>query len=130
MGNGVKHFTEQLFHQLFQGNIVYSFSLFALPNPDDPSPNNLVPILIGMDHIGTSGCQMLVDFSLGYVIDGVDPQADLYQLKTNSKGHFVYDVVYHLTRGKSNQQGSAHVHVDRSFGHWNFIILKLNAKHQ
>jgi ribonuclease HI len=91
-----------------------SFSLFALPNPDDPSPNNLVPILIGMDHIGTSGCQMLVDFSLGYVIDGVDPQAELYQLKTNSKGHFVYDVVYHLTRGKSNQQGSAHVHVDRS----------------
>ena len=32
-----------------------SFSLFAIPNPDDPPPNSLVPILIGMDHIGTSG---------------------------------------------------------------------------
>ena len=39
-----------------------SFSLFALPTPDDPSPNNLVPILIGMDHIGTSGCQMVGGF--------------------------------------------------------------------
>ena len=90
------------------------FSLFALPNPDDPSPKNLVPILIGMDHIGATGCQMIVDFSMGYVIDGVDPKPELYQLKTNTKGHFVYDVVFHLTRGHTNQQGSARVHVDRS----------------
>ena len=28
------------------------FSLFSLPIPDEMSPKNLVPVLIGMDHIG------------------------------------------------------------------------------
>jgi hypothetical protein len=30
-----------------------------------------------MDHIGSGGLQMMVDFSLGYVIDGVDPNHEL-----------------------------------------------------
>ena len=89
------------------------FSLYSLPNPEDPSPKNLVPILIGMDHIGSGGMQMMVDFSLGYVIDGVDTEPEIYQLNTNNKGHFIYDVVFHLTRGHTNQQGSAVVNVDR-----------------
>ena len=32
------------------------FSPFALPNPDDMDEKNIVPILIGMDHLGTLGC--------------------------------------------------------------------------
>ena len=89
------------------------FSLFALPNPEEMQQKNLVPVLVGMDHIGYLGCQMLVDFSTGYVIDGVDPDPKIYQMNTNAKGHFEYDIVYHLTRGKTNLDGSAVVHVDR-----------------
>ena len=95
------------------------FSLYSLPNPEDMSPKNLVPILVGMDHLGPSGCQMLVDFGSGYVIDGVDVKPSIYKLDTNNKGHYVYDVVYHLTRGFFNSEGSAvvkiceeHVHPD------------------
>ena len=89
------------------------FSLFSLPNPVEMSPKNLVPVLIGMDHIGPQGCQMIVDFCLGYIIDGVDITPEIYQLSTNSKGHFVYDIVNHLTKGKTSSTGSARVHVDR-----------------
>lgn len=60
-----------------------------------------------MDHIGSGGLQMMVDFSLGYVIDGVDPNPEIYQLHSNSKGHFVHDVVFHLTRGHSSKTGSS-----------------------
>eukprot|EP00438_Fugacium_kawagutii_P021819 Skav230869 [mRNA] locus=scaffold1335:307503:315465:- [translate_table: standard] len=87
------------------------FSLFSLPNPEVMNVKNIVPILVGMDHLGPQGCQMLIDFGMGYVIDGVDPSPQIYQLATNSKGHYVYDIVYHLTRGKSSNQGPARVHV-------------------
>ena len=87
------------------------FSLFSLPNPEEMNPKNVVPVLIGMDHIGAHGCQMLVDFASGYVIDGVDPNPEIYQLNTNSKGHFVYDIIHHLTKGHTNTKGTAVVHI-------------------
>jgi hypothetical protein len=43
----------------------------------------------------------------------MDIEPEIYQLNTNNKGHFIYDVVFHPTRGHTNQQGSAVVHVDR-----------------
>ena len=96
-----------------------SFSLYSLPNPEDMPPKNLVPILVGMDHLGPAGCQMLIDFGSGYVIDGVDVKPSIYKLNANNKGHYVYDIVYHLTRGFFNSEGSAvvkvceeHVHPD------------------
>ena len=33
---------------------------------------NLIPVLVGMDHLGSQGCQMLIDFGTGLVMDGVD----------------------------------------------------------
>ena len=87
------------------------FSLFSLPNPDVMHEKNLVPILVGMDHLGVHGCQMLVDFGTGMVMDGIDPSQETYQLNINSKGHLVYDILYHLTRGKSNHGGHATIHV-------------------
>ena len=88
-----------------------SFSLYSLPNPEVMDSKHIVPILVGMDHLGPHGCQMLIDFGYGYVIDGADPNPQMYRLNTNSKGHYVYDILYHLTRGKSNHHGHAHVHV-------------------
>ena len=70
------------------------FSLFSLPNPEELSVKNIVPILIGMDHLGKTGCQMMVDFMSGYVIDGVDKEPSIYKLKSNAKGHFEYDSTY------------------------------------
>ena len=54
---------------------------------------------------------MLVDFASGYVTDGVDPNPEIYQLDTNSKGHFVYDIIHHLTKGHTNTKGTAVVHI-------------------
>ena len=87
------------------------FSLFSLPNPEVMHEKNLVPILVGMDHLGIHGCQMLVDFGTGLVMDGVDTSRQTYQLRINSKGHLVYDVLYHLTRGHANHEGHATIHV-------------------
>ena len=89
------------------------FSLYSLPNPEVMNQHNIVPILVGMDHLGPHGCQMLIDFGHGYVIDGVDPNPQIYQLETNNKGHYVYDIIYHLTRGFSSNKGPARVHVSK-----------------
>ena len=87
------------------------FSLFSLPNPEVMHEKNLVPILVGMDHLGIHGCQMLVDFGTGLVMDGVDTSRQTYQLCINSKGHLVHDILYHLTRGHANHEGHATIHV-------------------
>ena len=63
---------------------------------------NLVPILVGMDHLGVHGCQMLVGFGTGMMMDGIDPSQKTYQLSINSKDYLVYDILYHHTRGKSH----------------------------
>ena len=66
---------------------------------------NLIPVLVGMDHLGCQGCQMSIDFGTGLVLDGVDEKPEIYQLHCNNKGHFVYDIVFHLTRGHHNHDG-------------------------
>jgi hypothetical protein len=93
-----------------------TFSLHALPNPIEfYQPNfdksQLVPILIGMDHLGAHGCQMLVDFGSGLAMDGVDDNPDVYQLPVNPKKHRMYDILYHLTRGQARAEGHAQVNV-------------------
>ena len=59
---------------------------------------NLIPVLVGMDHLGSQGCQMLIDFGTGLGMDGVDEKPEIYQLHCKNKGHFVYDIVFQLTR--------------------------------
>jgi len=59
-----------------------AFSLYAIPNPVEIyQPNfdkkQLVPVLIGMDHLGAHGCQMLVDFGSGLALDGLDDSAEI-----------------------------------------------------
>ena len=93
-----------------------TFSLHALPNPIEfYQPNfdksQLVPILIGMDHLGPHGCQMLVDFGSGLAMDGVDDNPEVYQLPVNPKKHCMYDILYHLTRGQARAEGHAQVNV-------------------
>ena len=72
-----------------------TFSLYALPNPIEfYQPNfdksQLVPILIGMDHLGAHGCQMLVGFGSGLAMDGVDDNPEVYQLPVNPKKHYMW----------------------------------------
>ena len=69
--------------------------MYALPNPIEfYQPNfdksQLVPILIGMDHLGAHGCQMLVDFGSGLAMDGVDDNPEVYQLPVNPKKHYMW----------------------------------------
>ena len=99
--------------------VVRKFSLYALPNP--PSyyqpgfdKNSLVPILVGMDFLGEKGSGMAIDFSTGLAMSTFDDTPDIFQLKNNSKGHFLLDIRYHLTRGFSRQSGHAHVKVTPS----------------
>ena len=67
--------------------------------------------MVGMDHLGMHGCQMPVDLGTGLVMDGVDTSRQTYQLRINSKGHLVYDILYHLIRGHANREGHATIHV-------------------
>ena len=100
------------------------FSLFSLPNPEVMHEKNLVPILVGMDHLGIHGCQMLVDFGTGLVMDGVDTSRQTYQLRINSKGHLVYDILYNLTRGHANHEGHATIHVASTASEKEITVLQ------
>ena len=64
-----------------------------------------------MDHLGAHGCQMLVDFGTGLAMDGIDNNPEVYQLPVNPKKHYMYDILYHLTRGHTRSEGHAQVNV-------------------
>ena len=66
----------------------------------------------------------MVDFMSAYVIDGVDKEPAIYKLKSNAKGHFEYDIVYHLTRGHRNHEGHARIHVDNQSHHLSTATLQ------
>ena len=90
------------------------FSLYALPNPDgyekeDFDRSTLVPILIGMDYLGQYGMGMLIDFATGLAMCTKDPTPEIFALDTNRKGHYLLDIVHHLTLGHHRDTGHAHV---------------------
>ncbi|CAE7258173.1 TY1B-NL2, partial [Symbiodinium necroappetens] len=110
-----------LYHVVIKSNVsgsLKAFGVYALPNPPEYfekwfSEDMLVPILVGMSHIGRSGAGMIVDFSDGYFVNANDPNlSDKPQyLSRNDKGHFVLDVVDYLTAGQNRAEGSCQLHV-------------------
>ena len=69
----------------------------------------MVPVLIGMDFLGKSGVGMMIDFNTDLAMNTTDANPEIYQLQANSKGHFVLNIVHHLTKGQSRLEGHAHV---------------------
>lgn len=96
-----------------------SFHMFCLPNPEDAnqpgfSKHSLVPVLLGMDRLSGRDAPesaMTVDFATGLALDSNNPKPDIYQLQSNSKGHYVRDIVYYLTQGFSNPNGTPNITV-------------------
>ena len=93
-----------------------TFSLYMLPNPAeyfqaDFDKNTLVPVLIGMDHLGPRGVGMMIDFTTGLAMNTQESNPSIFQLETNTKGHYVLDVVQYLTHGRVNHEGHAHIKV-------------------
>ena len=91
-----------------------SFSLYTLPNPAEYyqaqlDKNTLVPILIGMDFIGSEGVGMMIDFATGLAMYTKEASPEIFQLAVNSKGHYTLDIVQYLTRGHKCEEGHAHV---------------------
>ena len=80
-------------------NPARTFEMYTLPDPDGfvygwSSPSQLVPILVGMDHLQKIG--LVLDFSDGFALHGAEPEAEPYCLHKNPKGHFMIDLVYYL----------------------------------
>ncbi|OLQ15076.1 hypothetical protein AK812_SmicGene734 [Symbiodinium microadriaticum] len=97
------------------------FEVYALPNPPEFveswfRPHMLVPILVGMSHIGSTGAGMIIDFNDGSYLNAADlankrqrPPDDPQYLTSNSKGHFVLNIVHYLTGGQVCKQGNCSV---------------------
>ena len=67
-----------------------------------------------MDHLSgrdSPESAMTVDFATGLALDSNNPKPDIYQLQSNSKGHYVRDIVYYLTQGFSNRNGTPSITV-------------------
>ncbi|CAE7510524.1 unnamed protein product [Symbiodinium sp. CCMP2592] len=95
------------------------FALYVLPNPTeyyqaDFDKGSLVPVLIGMDHIGPTGVGMMIDFASGLAMNTSEPNPSIYKLDKSKKGHYVLDIVRYLTNGIKVLEGQAHVVVRSS----------------
>ena len=71
-----------------------NFKVYALPNPPElHAPgfqrSMLVPIRIGMDHLGQHGASMMIDFTTGLALNTLEDDPRPYQLRQNHKGHYV-----------------------------------------
>ena len=84
-----------------------------------------------MDYLGAHGVGMIIDFATGLAMKTKDPQPSIIQLDVNHKGHYVLNIVEHLTRGQSCQEGQAHVVVrnqpstPKSSSHLNHDFIEL-----
>ncbi|OLP88348.1 hypothetical protein AK812_SmicGene30332 [Symbiodinium microadriaticum] len=97
------------------------FGVYALPNPPEYvepwfRPHMLVPILVGMSHIGPEGAGMIIDFNDGSFLNAADiankrelPPEEARHLPTNSKGHYILDVASYLTGGQTCKSGHCSV---------------------
>ncbi|CAE7227902.1 GIP [Symbiodinium sp. CCMP2456] len=89
-----------------------SFALYMLPNPSEYYQSQfdrsaLVPILIGMDFLGPEGVGMMIDFASGLAMQTKETNPEIFKLDVNAKGHYVLDIVQHLTRGHRCDEGHA-----------------------
>ena len=105
-----------LHHVVVSPNVtgkIKSFEVFAFPNPPEYvekwfQPEMLVPILLGMSHMGPQGAGMIVDFNDGYFVNATDSQTrneDTY-MSTTCKGHYVVDILDYHTEGHTNREES------------------------
>ena len=62
-----------------------------------------------MDYLGQYGMGMLIDFATGLAMRTKDPTQEIFALDTNRKGHYLLDIVHHLTLGHHQDSGHAHV---------------------
>ena len=111
-----------------------AFSIYALPNPPDLhhpdfDQNSLVPILIGMDHLNGPQHAMAIDYATGLAIDSYDKNPVPYLLEANPKGHYVLDIVHHLTRGKTMLDGHACVRVHED-SHHGLDLIEFHTVHE
>ena len=97
-----------------------SFHMYCLPNPPEFNQpnfdkNNLVPVLLGMDHLSGRDAPesaLTVDFHTGLAVESLNPTPKVHQLPVNSKGHYVRDIVEYITLGYTNTtKGSPSIHV-------------------
>ena len=91
-----------------------TFHMYCLPDPKNGDSNNVVPVLLGMDHLSgkdSPESALTIDFNTGLAIESLSTTPNIYQLPCNNKGHYIRDIVYYLTLGHSNQQGHPTIHV-------------------
>ena len=91
-----------------------TFHMYCLPDPKDGDKRNLVPVLLGMDHLSGKDAPesaLTIDFHTGLAIESMNPQPHVHQLPSNTKGHYVRDIVDYLTQGFKCEEGSPTIHV-------------------
>ena len=82
--------------------------MYCLPDPQDGDKRNLVPVLLGMDHLSGKDAPesaLTIDFHTGLAIEPMNPQPHVHQLPSNKKGHYVRDIVDYLTQGFKCDEG-------------------------
>ncbi|CAE7794539.1 unnamed protein product [Symbiodinium sp. CCMP2592] len=97
------------------------FEVYALPNPPEyVEPwfrhHMLVPILVGMSHIGATGAGMIIDFNDGSFLNAADianhrelPPEEARHMSSNAKGHYILNLVEYLTGGQVCKEGNCSV---------------------
>jgi hypothetical protein len=91
-----------------------NFNMYCLPDPKNVDPKNMVPVLLGMDHLSgrdSPESALTIDFNTGLAVESLNPSPTIHQLPSNNKGHYIRDIVYYLTLGHSNQKGHPTTHV-------------------
>ena len=71
----------------------------------------LVPVLIGMDWLGTQGVGAIIDYNDGHCCL-CNHSSSIIQLPTNHQGHCFLDVVHFLTLGNVNKGNSVRVNLE------------------
>ena len=98
----------------------------------DFDKTNMVAVLLGMDHLSGREAResaMTIGFHTGLALESLNPNPEVFQLPSNSKGHYVRDIVYCLTKGFTNLHGTPTIHVldgalqSAELQTWNFIQL-------
>ena len=77
-----------------------TFHTHCLPDPKNGDVNNMVPVLLGMDHLSGKDAPesvLTIDFLIGLAVEPMNPQPVVHQLQSSKTGHYVRDVVKYLT---------------------------------
>ena len=67
-----------------------NFHMYCLSDPKNGDPNNMVPVLLRMDHLSgkdSPGSALTIDFNTGMAIESLNATPNIHQLPCNNKGH-------------------------------------------